>query len=194
MDDSQTKATLITVGICFCIIGTLIYLNETHDHYTPSSYSDYESRYIDSIYKSQQSMLHEAEYEKNAEKLDSSIKVIKYYTEDPNSAGGVDVNIVWKNTSKKTVKYARFRLVPYNRVDDIVSCSIRDYNEKWVKAIGPIKPGQITGYDTYWETLWYNHSIAYMKINSIEIEYMDGTIIRSEKPQIIKSVLPNKSK
>ena len=75
------------------------------------------------------------------ETFKNSIEIIKYYTSSPNSAGGVDCNIIWKNLSEKTVKYARFTVVPYNKVNDRVKCKY-DYNgngEKIVEVTGPVK-------------------------------------------------------
>lgn len=34
-----------------------------------------------------------------------SVKILKAYLSSPNSAGGVDAHLVWKNVSKKTIKY-----------------------------------------------------------------------------------------
>jgi hypothetical protein len=45
-----------------------------------------------------------------------SIQIVKKYTSEPNSAGGVDLNIIWKNKSKRTVKYARFEVSAINAV------------------------------------------------------------------------------
>ena len=113
------------------------------------------------------------------ETFKNSIEIIKYYTSSPNSAGGVDCNIIWKNLSEKTVKYARFTVVPYNKVNDRVKGE-HDYNgngEKTVEVTGPVKSKQIYGYGTYWDCLWYNWTIDYMLITGIEIEYLDGSII-----------------
>ena len=115
------------------------------------------------------------------ETFKNSIEIIKYYTSSPNSVGGVDCNIIWKNLSEKTVKYARFTVVPYNKVNDRVKGEY-DYNgngEKTVGVTGPVKSKQIYGYGTYWDCLWYNWTIDYMLITGIEIEYLDGSIIRT---------------
>jgi hypothetical protein len=130
--------------------------------------------------------------EKDANQITSSIAIIKYYTSSPNSAGGVDANIVWKNKSDKTVKYARFTAAPYNAVDDMVTSEIGGETYKRMKATGPIKPGATDGYGTTWECLWYNSTITHMKITGIELEYMDGTIISTNNESIITQVLPKK--
>ena len=108
-----------------------------------------------------------------------SIQVIKKYTSEPNSAGGVDLNIIWKNKSKRTVKYATFEVSAINAVNDEVFSEIGVYNSpKYVKVTGPVKPNQVNGYGTYWECLWYNFTIQKCKIRSVELEYMDGTIAK----------------
>jgi hypothetical protein len=124
------------------------------------------------------------------ETFKNSIEIIKYYTSSPNSVGGVDCNIIWKNLSEKTVKYARFTVVPYNAVNDRVKCKY-DYNgngEKVVKVTGPVKSKQIDGYGTYWDCLWYNWTIDYMLITGIEIEYLDGSIISTSDVNIIQKL------
>jgi hypothetical protein len=157
-----------------------------------------EKKRLDSIEKAfdqkklEDSIKQAAEKEKTSALLRESIKVQKYYTDSPNSAGGVDVNIVWKNLSKKTVKYARFTVVPYNAVGDIVASEIGGETSKVVKATGPVESGKVDGYGTVWSCLWYNHQIKYMKITGIEIEYMDGSIISSNDKSVIEEVLPKK--
>jgi hypothetical protein len=124
------------------------------------------------------------------ETFKSSIEIIKYYTSSPNSAGGVDCNIIWKNLSEKTVKYARFTVVPFNEVNDRVKGE-HDYSgdgEKTVKVTGPVKSKQIDGNGTYWDCLWYNWTIDYMLITGIEIEYSDGSIISTTDINIIEKL------
>jgi hypothetical protein len=108
-----------------------------------------------------------------------SIQIIKHYVSKPNSAGGVDLNIIWKNTSKRVVKYARFEVSAINSVGDEVYSEIGLYDgSKYVKVTGPVKPNKIDGYGTYWECLWYNSTIRKCVIRSVELEYMDGSKIQ----------------
>ncbi len=120
--------------------------------------------------------------EKEKQEIDnikSSIKVTKIWTASPNSAGGVDLYINWKNVSNKIIKYAYFTVIPYNSVNDIVSCTIRHYSEFTAQADnGPYSQGQGTsGTGYYWENAWYNYSIKSVKLKSVRIMYMDGTIL-----------------
>lgn len=103
---------------------------------------------------------------------DTSVKIIKAYTSEPNSAGGVDAHIIWKNISTKTIKYITFECVPFNRVDDVVSCEIRGESIQRLQVVGPIKPGQTYGYGYLWECMWYNSSITHMKVISTEVIFM----------------------
>ncbi len=145
----------------------------------------------DSIYNELKKIV-EQEKNEDADKIASSIFIIKYFTSRPNSAGGVDANIIWKNKSDKTIKYARFTIAPYNAVEDMVSSEIGNETDKIVRVTGPIKPGAIYGYDTTWECIWYNSSITHMQITGIELEFMDGTIISTDNIEKIKRILPER--
>jgi hypothetical protein len=103
----------------------------------------------------------------------NEVKIIKFYTTDPNSAGGVSCDIIWKNISSKTIKYIHFLVAPYNAVDDKVTCSIRGYSSARIQSTGPFKPGKTYGYGNEWDNVWYNYSIKRMKIESVEVEYMN---------------------
>ena len=113
---------------------------------------------------------------KQIEEIKASVKVTKIWASTPNSAGGVDLYINWKNLSNKIIKYAYFTVVPYNSVNDIVNCTIRRYSKFTAQDEGPYSKGQGTqGTGYYWENAWYNYSIKSVKLESVRIEYMDGT-------------------
>ena len=100
---------------------------------------------------------------------------VRSWASGPDSAGGVGVQISIKNDSEKTIKYVRFKVIPYNAVNDVVSSSIGGVTDKWLKITGPIHPG--ARYNrAQWESLWYNYSIARVEILEIHIEYMDGSM------------------
>jgi hypothetical protein len=107
-----------------------------------------------------------------------SIQIIKKYVSEPNSAGGVDLNIIWKNKTKRVIKYALFQVAAINAVNDEVYSTISIYPvTEWVKVTGPVKPNQVNGYGTYWSCVWYNHTIKRCKIESVRLEFMDGSEI-----------------
>ncbi len=103
------------------------------------------------------------------------IAIVDYSTAPPNSAGGVDVKIIWQNVSSKSIKYAVFEVRPYNRVGDLTPSEIGGKTMEKLQQTGPFPPGEIAGRTTYWENVWWNHSISSMKIRAVRITYMDGT-------------------
>ncbi|MBE6942172.1 MAG: hypothetical protein E7455_07825 [Ruminococcaceae bacterium] len=92
----------------------------------------------------------------------------------PNSAGGISLQWDFKNETGKTIKYATFWFVPYNRVGDIQCCSISKESEDGVTYTGPLDHGGIHR-GALWENAWYNHSISDVKLTKIYVVYMDGT-------------------
>jgi hypothetical protein len=114
------------------------------------------------------------------------IRIKRFSSDRPNSVGGVGFNIVWKNTSMKTVNYIYFEVAPYNAVGDIVTGRIGGSSFFRGKVTGPFKPD--AGDRAYWSGAWYNNTIKKIKIINIEIEYSDGsTILLSEND--IKKVI-----
>lgn len=113
-----------------------------------------------------------------------SVKILKAYLSSPNSAGGVDAHLVWKNVSKKTIKYLTWSGYPVNAVGDAVACEIRGRSESGGKVTGPIKPGTTYGYGYYWECLWYNYSAKKLVLTGIDIEYMDGSTMRINQNEL----------
>lgn len=126
------------------------------------------------------------EKEKEVENIDykSYIQLIKAWVSEPNSAGGIDLYIKWKNVSDKTIKYITFTADLYNAVDDVVSCTIRNRCSFRGQVTGPIEPGTVYGDNEYWDCAWYNNTGKYTKITEIEIEYMDGTKIEIPQTKI----------
>ena len=169
-------------GLCIFILIALIALLATIDH-TPKNeqvsatreniQKDADSIRIDSIRKADR-----------IDKVKHSIKIIKAYLSAPNSAGGVDAHLVWKNVSKKTIKYLTWSGYPINAVGDPVSCEIRRISESGGKVTGPIKPGATDGYDGCWECLWYNYSAKKLILTGIDIEYMDGSTMRINQNEL----------
>jgi hypothetical protein len=109
------------------------------------------------------------------EKLRQIIRIKKFYSSSPNSAGGVDFNIIWQNKSNKVVKYITFEVVPYNAVGDIVECTIRNSSTFRGQVTGPIKKNKWNGYGTTWSNAWYNNTIKKIKVTGVDIDYVDGT-------------------
>lgn len=121
---------------------------------------------------------------KRIDLLKNTIKIKKVYLSSPNSAGGVDAHLIWKNVSNKTIKYLIWSGYPINAVGDPVSCEVRGTLESGGKFTGPIKPGTTYGYDIYWDCLWYNYSAKKLVLTGIYIEYMDGSSININKDEL----------
>ena len=155
-----------------------------------------ESRLAEESRKAEESTQNQINDAKN------SIKITTLKVSEPNSAGGVDVFIDFYNRSNKTIKYVYYNVQAYNAVDDPVSCEITRDSTSMLKFTGPVASGAYSNnqaeYDeainnwnnrssdddwlvptelqnTFWECVWYNYSIKYCKILSVEIVFMDNS-------------------
>ncbi len=107
------------------------------------------------------------------ETLKHTVKIKSAYLSSPNSAGGVDAIVYYTNKSKKTIKYLTWEGCAINAVGDMVACDIRNTYYFRGKDTGPVKPGKTSGGN--WDCAWYNWTAKKLKLNQIDIEYMDGT-------------------
>lgn len=121
-------------------------------------------------------------HEERIKKLKKRIKITKAWLSSPNSAGGVDANVYYKNLSSKTIKYFEWRGYPINAVGDRVGCEIRGFNDFHGKDTGPVKPGHIGG--GCWSCAWYNYSARKLIITEVEITYMDGSYFKIKESDI----------
>lgn len=119
----------------------------------------------------------------------NTIKIVRLYTSNPNSASGVDLHIVWKNTSNKIMKYVTFKVVPFNAVEDVQRCDIRGYSNYNSQVTGPINAGVTYGDGRLWENAWYNYTITHAKCVGINITYMDDSSASLDENQV-QYVLP----
>lgn len=107
------------------------------------------------------------------QKLNELLTITKISTSKPNSAGGVDVSVSWKNNSEKEIKYIRFQMQAFNAVGDSVRSEIGNRSLFNLEDTGPFKGGVKN--TSKGKNAWYNKTIVKANIDSIEIEYMDGT-------------------
>ena len=121
-------------------------------------------------YKILRDSINKAEHIKS---IKNSIKITSYYLTSPNSASGVSVYFYYKNLSDKVIKYLTWQGYPINAVGDPVSCQIRNVASYRGMDTGPVKKGQSGG--GYWDCAWYNSTAKKLILESIEIEYMDGS-------------------
>lgn len=108
-----------------------------------------------------------------------------WWESGPNSAGGVSISLSIKNLSEKSIKYYHLYFIPYNAVGDVESCRVRGYSEVSLRGIGPLDYNKIS-YGNVFENAWYNYSIAFVRLDRAEIEYMDGTIETIEGTKIFR--------
>lgn len=108
----------------------------------------------------------------------NSIRLTSYYLSGANSCGGRDIHFNYQNLSKKTIKYLDFSVTFYNAVGDLAYDEIRGYCGFNGRTTGPIKPNG-SNYDScLYECAIYNYQAKKMTLNSIRIEYMDGSVLR----------------
>lgn len=103
-----------------------------------------------------------------------------------NSVGGASFSPWAVNTSVKTIKYINYKVTPYNAVGDVQSDSISGMSTKPLKDTGPYSNNQLIlgGW-----TAWYNNTIRCFVIQSIKIEYMDGSILTYGNPAEVQKVM-----
>ncbi|MCB2357317.1 hypothetical protein [Clostridium estertheticum] len=112
------------------------------------------------------------------------LRVTSLYPSAPNSAGGVDLNILWTNNSNKVMKYVIFKVVPYNAVGDAQYSDIGDTSTFKAKVTGPINAGETYGDGMLWECAWYNNTITSVKLIGIDITYMDDSTASLDSAQV----------
>lgn len=98
------------------------------------------------------------------------LSIYKLETANPNSVGGVDVDIMFSNDNKKAIKYIYFHVTPYNAVNDIVYSQIGNKSTAGLQVTGAIEYGHKS---SSWENVWYNSTIKYAILESVRIIYMD---------------------
>lgn len=101
----------------------------------------------------------------------------EFTASEPNSAGGVDCNITFWSFGD-IIKYITFWVEPYNAVNDVVSCEIKDKSEISIKYTGPTKTSDPT--KIVLENAWYNHTIKTVKINKVKIELTNDSIYETD--------------
>lgn len=116
-----------------------------------------------------------------AELKKTYIKITSAYLRKPDSAGGCDAHISFKNTSDNTIKYLRFQCAMYNAVGDIISDELGRDGMR-LKYTGPLKPGRSDSDN--WGCVIYNYSAKRLVITSLDIEYMNGTTIHYNENEV----------
>ena len=92
------------------------------------------------------------------------------YGQEPNSAGGVTVNIDFQNAGTKTIKGIVFTLTPFDEQGRQVSCDVNRKCATDLTATGYFRADS-GYYSKYWENVWYSRVIKYIRVNAVTITY-----------------------
>lgn len=115
---------------------------------------------------------------KHFEDVQNSIVLTSYRLSSANYVGGRDISFHFKNINKeKTIKYLDFSVTFYNAVGDKAYDEIRSYATFNGRITGPIKPNGSNYNSYFFECAIYNYQAKTMVLNSISIEYMDGSTL-----------------
>ena len=102
----------------------------------------------------------------------------------PDSAGGLELYFNFINEADRTIKYLKFGVTFYNRVNDIVTCNYKNDIINRCSFTGPTEKGQgLTG--TYWH--WgdyYNWDIDRVELVELSIEYVDGGVVNFNEQMV----------
>jgi hypothetical protein len=124
-------------------------------------------------------------------KIYTPVLVFFYYTEKLNSISGVNCSIQLMNISDKRIKYVYFTVTPYNRVDDIAYSETDRQSTTELEVVDYISPNE--SYHAEWKDVWYNSTIAYMKIDRIRVVFDDNNTSTIESQDTLdKTILTPK--
>ena len=99
---------------------------------------------------------------------------VQYIAPGPDSAGGMSVELKLRNNRGKTIKYATLYVTALNQLGDPAPCSVHNEATRALSITGPIEAGKDSG-KLIFETIWYNPTIANIKLSRMIIEYSDGS-------------------
>lgn len=103
------------------------------------------------------------------------IAIIDYQPYDISEVtDGTGFEIRLFNPTKKTIKYVNISMYGINPVGDKVLVDFKNTFINKVKCVGPIKPFE--GAEYKWEYIWLNDLVETVKLISLNIQYMDGSI------------------
>lgn len=89
-----------------------------------------------------------------------------------NSAHGWTSKISIANSCGKTIKYVTFNTRAINAVGDPIACEVGNYVNE-LTATGPIPHGSTGSWN--WENFVYTTDLSRLVLDSIKVDYMDGT-------------------
>jgi hypothetical protein len=103
----------------------------------------------------------------------AALQVLSISISKPNSVGGVNCTIKFKNTSKMTINYVEFSVDPINGVGDPIGDDIDPSGPEPLVYTGPLAPGK-TATKTF-KNAWYNAETKRVALTDINITYSDDS-------------------
>lgn len=110
----------------------------------------------------------------------STITISKLYLGKMNSAQGSDIYITFKSNSIKPIKYVYFSLVGFNKAGDIITDEIKG-DKLGGRSVGIFQKGQVE--NGHWGK-FYNAELSGIQIDSITIEYTNGSKLNLDRNQV----------
>ena len=104
----------------------------------------------------------------------STIEVGKVNVKLSEFSKGVNISHSYYNAGEKEIKYITFFYLPYNSVNDIVTCEVSKRSEASCRVTGP-SPPKYQCHSFKREHIWYNETVSKVIISKIRIQYMDNT-------------------
>ncbi len=114
-----------------------------------------------------------------AKESGAPILITSLFTNDPNSASGVNVRAWYYVLASQSnpIKYIDMEVVPYNAVGDLVASAIGDEKiKRSLRVTGPLVENEGEHVPAIWQNVWYNSSVKCTQLNSISIEMMNGEV------------------
>jgi hypothetical protein len=102
------------------------------------------------------------------------------FPDGPNSAGGSGAKIVYRYLDgKKVIKYLYFTVTPFNSVGDPVADRISGRSQRRLTVTGPLEAAPLDKKEfheeSFWDPLWYDNSLSCLRLDKVDIQYMDGS-------------------
>lgn len=178
---NKKKEATILLGLCFftivLCISQFVAFNKsetsTENQYMTENEYDPLKAIHDSVQQASADSIKKAN---RIELLKKTVCITTARLSSPNSAGGVDAIVFYKNLSDKTIKYFYWEGYAKNAVGDIVESEIGGRELFRGKDTGPIKPRKTGG--GCWDCIIYNSTARKLIITEVAIEYMDGTELK----------------
>ncbi len=93
---------------------------------------------------------------------------------DPNSAGGVTVDIDFQNLSGKTIRRIVFTVIPYDKTGNQITSDVNNRSATELEAEGYFRSDS-GYYSRNWDNVWYSTAIKYIAVTAVAITYLDDT-------------------